>query len=610
MSFSTEFMDHLKSRVPLASWIEKKIKLTRKGKLLLGNCPFHQEKTSSFTVYEVQDTFHCFGCGVHGDIIKFIMMSDHLSFPDAVQKLADHVGIQLPEEQNAVLKTQHHKRTLVQAVEAATVFYQKQLYANAGRAVRSYLEGRHIPEQEWARFRLGYAPSGNALKTHLLKEGYAEQTLLDAGLILESTTRPQDGCFDYFRDRLIFPILSRQEKPIAFGGRLTKEGHPKYLNSHETALFIKGQTLYGLSEALKSYKPDDPIFIVEGYLDVIRLFERGYRAVAPLGTAMTVEQMQLLWKSSPEPYVLFDGDAAGRAATFKLAHRVLPHLKPGCSFFALSLPLGEDPDSFLASSDSPALLEEVKKGASPLSHYIFEEHLKRHPVHTPEQQAALDAYFKNLVISIKDQTVQKYYESFFREKLFTLRQQIKRDLKQANQGAHKQDLGQREAFGAETPRPVVRLRNHVQDSLRQRILVATLLNHPEILHDVDQAFADLHFKDKQLDQLRDEIFLIMNEKTDLDIEAMHAHLKKSGFGELMQKVLAKDIYIHASFADPKEEKETALNGWLEIWKHMVEEKMVRADINQLKSQLFEDLSEETWLKLRVLKDSKLKSTPH
>lgn len=600
-------MDHLKSKAPLASWIDKKIKLTRKGKLLLGNCPFHQEKSASFTVYEAQDTFHCFGCGAHGDIIKFIMMSDHMSFREAVQKLAETVGVRLPEEQSAAHEINHNRRVLIQATEAATVFYQNQLHANVGRAARAYLAERLIPEREWSRFRLGYAPSGNALKTYLLKEGYEEKVLLEAGLILDSTGR-KEGSFDYFRDRLIFPILSRQEKPVAFGGRLLKEGHPKYLNSHETSLFIKGQTLYGLSEALKSYKSDEPVYIVEGYLDVIRLFERGYRAVAPLGTAMTVEQMQLLWKSIAEPYVLFDGDAAGRDATFKLAHRILPFLRPGCSLFALSLPNGEDPDSFLAGNDA-SLLNEMKKSARPLSQYVFEEHLRRNPVRTPEQQAALDEYLKSLVTSIKDQSVQKYYESFFREKLFALRQQIKRNPRQPQQGNQKQDVGPAPTSNT-VPHAVVRLKNHVQDSLRQRILVATLLNHPDILHDVDQAFADLHFKDKKFDQLRDEIFLVMNEKKDLDIESMHAHLKKSGFGELMQKILSKDIYIHASFAHPKEEKEKARLGWLEIWRHMVEEKMVRADINQLKSQLSEDLSEETWLKLRVLKNSKLKETPH
>lgn len=605
MSFSADFITLLKSRAPLAPWIEKKIKLTRKGRLMLGNCPFHQEKTSSFTVYEAQDTFHCFGCGVHGDLIKFVMMSDHLSFREAIEKIAEIVGLRLPEESEYNQESRSNTSLLLASLEAATRFYERQLYANLGRSARAYLDQRHIQDQEKKRFRIGYAPPGNALKNHLLKEGFKESILIEAGLLgIRDRAQASDQSFDYFRDRLIFPILNKQGKPVAFGGRILKEGQPKYLNSHETALFVKGQTLYGMSEALKGQGHDSPLFVVEGYLDVIRLFERGYRAVAPLGTAMTVEQMVLLWKSCKEPYILFDGDRAGREATFKLAQRVLPHLKPGYSFSAITLPEGQDPDSFLEHSDA-GLMDALIKQSVPLSDYVWNQHLARHPLKTPEHLAAADAHFKSLSSSIQDRGVQRHYEAFFKEKLFALKSQLPRAVFSRTQEGR---------VGLKTPShalkqsiAVVHLKSHVQDSLRHRILVATILNHPDILHEVDQAFVELNFKDKKLDHLRDHLFMIVNDKKELDAVALTAHLKESGFGELIQKLLAKDLYIHASFAHVREKKETALEGWIEIWKHMVEEKSVSADITHLKTQLSNDLTQDTWQKLRLLSEQKLKT---
>ena len=202
MSFPADFIDLLKSRVPLAPWIEKKLKLTRKGKLLLGNCPFHHEKTSSFTVYEAQDTFHCFGCGAHGDLIKFVMLSEHLTFPESVQRIADTAGIRVPEETPHAQAFRGQQALMFEALEKATAFYQKQLVSNQGRVARAYLEMRHVRESDWHRFRLGYAPSGNALKRYLLKEGFKEDLLIKAGLISLNAHKTHEDSFDYFRDRL------------------------------------------------------------------------------------------------------------------------------------------------------------------------------------------------------------------------------------------------------------------------------------------------------------------------------------------------------------------------------------------------------------------------
>ncbi|HEY2110443.1 MAG TPA: DNA primase, partial [Dongiaceae bacterium] len=354
MSFTPQFLDELRQRLSLVSVISRKVRLVRRGRESTGLCPFHNEKSPSFTVSDEKGFFHCFGCGAHGDVIGFLMRSEGLSFPESVERLAREAGLALPVSSPEERQRAERQSTLVTAMETAAAWYQEQLAGSAGRGALDYLRRRGLAEGTIARFRLGYAPEGRtALRDALTRAGVSVELAQEAGLV----GKGEDGAlFDRMRGRVIFPIADRRGRVIAFGGRILGEGQPKYLNSPETPLFHKGRTLYGLGQALRPAKDAGEVVVAEGYMDVIALSEAGFpQAVAPLGTALTEEQIAELWRLVPEPTLCFDGDAAGERAAARAADRALPLLKPGQSLRFAMLPEGEDPDTLILAEGSAAM---------------------------------------------------------------------------------------------------------------------------------------------------------------------------------------------------------------------------------------------------------------
>ena len=389
MAFPPAFLDEIRARVPLAAVVGRRVKLARKGREHSGLCPFHNEKTPSFTVNEDKGFFHCFGCGAHGDVIGFAMRIDHLSFPEAVERLAAEAGMEVPAPTPGEREKAKRAVSLLDAVEAACSFYEKELRAASGRKGLDYLRGRGLDDTAMARFRLGWAPdSRDALKRALAAAGIPQALAVEAGLLIA----PEGGGepYDRFRGRVIFPIADRRGRIIAFGGRTLGDGQPKYLNSPDTPLFHKGETLYGLSLAREAAASAGTLIVAEGYMDVIALARAGFaNSVAPLGTALTEGQIALLWRITPEPIVCLDGDAAGRRAALRAAERALPLLKPGLSLRFAHLPPPEDPDSLIASRGREAMAA-VLEGARPLSVLLWEAALASHPADTPERRALLE----------------------------------------------------------------------------------------------------------------------------------------------------------------------------------------------------------------------------
>jgi DNA primase len=328
LAFPPRFLDEIRARLACSEVIGRRVRLVRKGREHSGLCPFHNEKTPSFTVNDDKGFFHCFGCGAHGDVIGFTMKIDHLPFPEAVERLAGEAGLEMPRQTPAERARAEVENTLQDVVEAACAWYEAQLRAPAGSAGLAYLRNRGLDEATIAGFRLGFAPDGRAaLKSALLQKGFKEDLLLQAGLLV----RPDDGreSFDFFRGRVMFPIADRRGRVIAFGGRVMGDGQPKYLNSRDTPLFDKGRTLYALDKARAGVAKAAELIVAEGYMDVIALHAAGFAgAVAPLGTALTEAQIEALWKLAPEPIVCLDGDAAGQRAALRAAERALPMLKP------------------------------------------------------------------------------------------------------------------------------------------------------------------------------------------------------------------------------------------------------------------------------------------
>src|SRR5579863_3382427 len=369
MAFPPGFLDELRSRVSLADLVGKRVRLTRKGREYGGLCPFHNEKTPSFYVVEDKGFFHCFGCGAHGDAVGFVMRSENLDFIEAVERLAGIAGVAVPQQTPQEREKAQRQKTLLEALAAAAKFYEEQLWGRGGARGREYLAGRGLDEETMRRFRLGWAGEDrNALRRALTPE-FPLALLMEAGLLHASDRGGEP--YDFFRERVIFPIGDRAGRVIAFGGRALGDAQPKYLNSPEHPLFEKGRVLYGLSAARAAVNPpgaraaeaggaprDSSPIVTEGYMDVIALHRAGFNtAVAPLGTALTENHLAELWRLAPEPVLCFDGDAAGQRAALRALHRALPLLKPGQSLRFVTLPAGEDPDSLIRDMGAPAFAE-------------------------------------------------------------------------------------------------------------------------------------------------------------------------------------------------------------------------------------------------------------
>jgi DNA primase len=414
-------LDEFKARLPLVDIVGRHVRLVRRGNRHQGLCPFHQEKSPSFYVFEDQGNYHCFGCGAHGNAIDFIMAVEGLPFAEALRRLADLTGIPAPLRDPVGAEARREKiDPLLAANEAARAWFRHQLASPAGKAARDYLVRRGVPPALEERFWLGYAPeSRDGLVRALEAQGIAVATQAAAGLVVQ----PDDGgrAYDRFRHRLMFPIADGRGRLVGFGGRALGDAKAKYLNTPETPLFKKGGLLYALDLASKPARERREIFIVEGYLDVIAMHEAGFpNTIAPLGTAIGEAQLELLWRHSDEPYVCLDGDAAGLAAALRMIRRALPTMKGGQTLRFVVLPSGEDPDSLLRGRGRDALLDLVRS-AVPLSMMIWQAEHSAAPVDTPEQLAGLRRRLLEYVRLAADPGFRDGLKARFDDLLYALR---------------------------------------------------------------------------------------------------------------------------------------------------------------------------------------------
>ncbi|MCF2522153.1 DNA primase [Bradyrhizobium sp. G127] len=417
MRFTPQFLDELRARLPVSEVVGKRVKLKRAGKEWKGLSPFHQEKTPSFTVNDQKGFYHDFSSNKHGDIISFVMETEGVGFPEAVERLASMAGMQLPAVTPDAARHEQRRKTLYDVMDLAAKFFADTLTSRAGAKARGYLADRGISPATQLQFRMGYAPGERfALKEHLGKLGIPVEDMVEAGLLIAGDDIPVP--YDRFRDRVMFPITDARNRVIAFGGRaLEKDVPAKYLNSPETPLFHKGDNLYNLATARQATHDGAPLIVAEGYVDVIALVTTGFvGAVAPLGTALTENQLALLWKMADEPILCFDGDGAGKRAAFRAADLALPHLKPGKSLRFALLPEGQDPDD-LARTGGRAAIEEVIGLAKPLAEVLWSREIEGGGFSTPERRAALEARINELTNSIRDEVVRRYYRQDFSERL-------------------------------------------------------------------------------------------------------------------------------------------------------------------------------------------------
>jgi DNA primase len=515
MTLSTTFLDELRARTVLSSVIAPSVKLSRAGREWKACCPFHNEKTPSFTVNDDKGFYHCFGCGAHGDAIRFLTDHRGMPFMDAVKELAAKAGMEVPAPDPQAKERAERAASLTDVMASVAAWYSEQLQGISGADARDYLKRRGIDQATIQRFGLGLAPdSRNALKRALGKLG--DDRLVETGMLI----KPDDGgeTYDRFRGRLMFPIRDPRGRVIAFGGRILGEGDPKYLNSPDTPLFDKGRTLYNIDHASPASRSAKRLIVVEGYMDVIALDRAGIsEAVAPNGTAVTEAQLERLWRLDPSPILCFDGDSAGRKAAIRAAVRALPQLRPDRTLRFVELPPGQDPDDVVRSGGREAF-EALLAKPEPLDQRLWRHELEAQPLTTPEARAGLRQRLVDHAASIGDPALRQLYRdqwlSRFQQDIAPQRQFAPRE----RRGAFKNGRF------VPPPPPVGDKARAIAasgiDAPTARALILGFANFPEELHTHCEQLAALPIPDKSTAKLRDELVNAAFSGTVLDQQSL------------------------------------------------------------------------------------------
>ncbi len=409
MRYPPAILDEIRARLPVSEVVRRRVQMKKAGREWKGLSPFNQEKTPSFYVNDQKGFYHCFSSGKHGDIFDFLMETEGLSFPETVERLAADAGVALPKASAESVREEKRRAGLHEVMELATGFFQKEFAGRRGTKAREYIERRGVSQGLLEQFRIGYAPSDRyALREYLAGRGISVEAMVEAGLLVsgEDIAVP----FDRFRDRLIFPICDSRGRVVAFGGRALSADVPaKYLNSPDTPLFHKGTMLYNAHQARKAAHEKGVVIAVEGYMDVIAMAGMGFaNAVAPLGTALTEEQLSVLWRMAEEPILCFDGDKAGRRAAFRALDVAMASLPVGKSLRFAMLPQGQDPDDLARDGGAPAM-SRVLDAALPLIDVLWAREMEAGPLETPEQRAGFERRLRQALRVIKDDMLQRHY---------------------------------------------------------------------------------------------------------------------------------------------------------------------------------------------------------
>jgi len=545
MKFPPSFLDEIRARLPLSEVVGQSVKLKKEGREWRGLSPFNAEKTPSFYVNDQKGFFHDFSAQRNGDHFAFIMETQGLSFPDAVEKLAGMAGLAMPTESPEAAAAERRRATTIEAAELAAAFFEQQLRGPAGAAARAYLTERGLGAEARQKFRLGYSPRERyALRDHLASKGCSAETMIEAGLLTHG--HEINVPYDFFRDRLMFPICDRRGRVIAFGGRaLAKDAQPKYKNTSETPLFHKGSNLYNLHNAREAAQASGTVIAVEGYIDVIAMDMAGHKnVVAGLGTALTPDQCELLWKMAEEPILCFDGDKAGRKAAFRAVDTALPLIGAGKSLRFALLPEGQDPDD-LARSGGGAAIQAVLEASKPLAEMLFLREAEAQPLDTPERRAALERRLRDSAGQIRDEVLRRHYFIDLRERLAGL---FARMRPKAETRSYVKGQGNRPEALTFSRAPLslssALLQSHIfrpdTPPLREALILALLLNHPGLLALHDEDVAWLEFSNEGASRLRDALIGLI--EPDLAPDHLRKKLLSSGFQKFLT-VLATNATI-------------------------------------------------------------------
>jgi DNA primase len=524
MALPPNFLDELRARTPIAGVIGRSVKLVRSGRETKGCCPFHGEKTPSFYVYD--DHYHCFGCGEHGDVISFVMKSTGAGFMEAVETLAREAGLDVPKASPQAAQAEQRRAGISEVLEAAGQVYQDWLWGPEGKPALDYLRGRGLTDTTIRAFGLGWSGEGRgALAAALRGQNIKPEQLVEAGLM----KRGERGPVDMFFARVMFPIADRRGAKISFGGRILGDGQPKYVNGPETAAFSKRRSLYNLHVAREAVRKGGPLIVVEGYMDVIALAQAGFRgAVAPLGTALTEEHLEEIWRLSPSPVICFDADGAGRRAALKTVDLALAALAPDRTLKFLRLPEKDDPDS-LVKREGAAAFKARLDAAETLSSALYDMLAEGGSRATPEARAAFRQRLVETANRIPDKGLAGEYRSMLLDRFFAER---------GGKGGKGAKPGRGPAF-VRAPLP-----DGEEANLRRaRQLLAILLLHPVLIPEVEEAFARVALPEAYA-RLREVVSGFASGTKTLDTDRLFTHLGSLGLADEARQLLAAAAEEH------------------------------------------------------------------
>ena len=611
MRFDDRFLDEIKSRLRLSDVIGRTVKLRRQGREYVGLSPFSKEKSPSFFVNDDKGFFHDFSSGKHGDLISFLQETERLSFVEAVERLAAEAGVPMPAPDPAAADQARVRQDLSDWLEAAAKWFEAELRRPAGATARAYLNRRGLPETEWSRFRLGFAGANRTgLKDYLIAKGARPQELVEAGLLIA----PEEGGapYDRFRDRIMFPIGDSRGRVISFGGRaMDPEARAKYLNGPETSLFHKGATLYGLAEARRlmgAGGADAALVVVEGYLDVIACQRAGVAAVAPLGTALTEEQMEVLWRLHSEPTLCFDGDGAGQRAASRALDRALPLLAAGRSLRFALVTGGKDPDDVLREQGAAALKAQLAE-TTPFVEMLFTRERDLEPLDTPERKAGLKRRLRDAAAAIKDPDLSTAYRQDLLARfdaLFVRPPAQGRPATGAGRAAWRRDP-RREAYEdapltAEGRAQGQWLRRSSIDTLAAAVAQAALVD-PFLLEPHLEALEAQGFGDKALDGLAKAIIHLRLEADHLDTDALARHLAAGGFGVLLGEIDKAAAKSGAPFLKSDIQPTVARSQWSQAFQALTRMAALADAIEAAKSDLAGRSGMEAIARMKVERDA-------
>ncbi len=623
MRFDERFLDELKGRLRLSDVIGRTVKLRRQGREYVGLSPFAKEKTPSFFVNDDKGFFHDFSSGKHGDLIGFLQETERLSFREAVERLAGEAGMALPAEDPRAAEAEARRFGLIEWLEEAAKWFEAQLRRPQGEAARAYLEKRALPKDEWGRFRLGYAPSGRTgLKDHLIAKGAQPGDLVEAGLLIA----PEDGGsapYDRFRDRIIFPIADHRGRVVSFGGRaLDPEARAKYLNGPESPVFHKGRVLYGLFEARKllhaeqTAKPEvaPGLVVVEGYMDVIACQRAGVAGVAAMGTALTEEQMEALWKLHEEPTLCFDGDAAGKRAAARAMDRALPLLQPGRSFRFAFPEGGKDPDDVLREHGAGVLKAQLAK-TQPFVQALFERERDLEPLGTPESYAGLKVRLRKLAGAIADRDLGQMYREALLDRFEALRglSRPATTLSGAGRAMAEARWSGKPRKGARwsppqtsRPLPVTEERTRAmraQPSLLAAAVAQGVMQHPDFIDERLESLVVQGFCDTRLEGLAHALVTARVQAQTLDSQALERHLRALGLQPEVDDIASVAAKSGAPFLGDDLPPEAARALWSQAYDHLIRITALERAFADAKADLERDHDYPTLGRLKAERDA-------